>query len=573
LLQFGRSISRDDAIPSGQRLFVITFMAGFLLAAATIIALMELRGRMLVAFNAVGVIIELQATRAGTLNALIDARDNTVSFPGARAAAPGRDVMGKLEGMSALGAELGDDPEIQSLVADYVLAANAAITDLNAAPAAARPPDPANMRTAFRDVAKARDLSDALHAVLNRRAGEHRAALHRDIEAIILAVGALIAGVALIALAQGWEFLAMARRLFTEQTDHAARIATLSSTLTESREALDAVNRRLTLALRSAHVVVFSLSRAGQVTWSHDAGNGIFGGSAPPFPLSGLAPAEDRDRLDARLARASPSEAAVEFEMRVETEGLEQRWVRITLVPSRAEGEGDFLGSAMDITDIKRREEGNFLLTRELSHRSKNLLAVVQVIARKTAQAAASPVEFYERFGARLRALAAGHDLLVTTLYTSVGLGDLIRSQIGGLESLIGSRIFAQGPAVRLRPEAAQNLGMALHELANNAEIHGALTAQRGRVDIVWSLEGGGSEGRLILDWVESNGPPTPPPERRGFGSTLILENLPRALHGVVTLDHLPEGTRCHMDLPFKYTLERFELGEAGAEPVHHAGA
>jgi two-component sensor histidine kinase len=138
---------------------------------------------------------------------------------------------------------------------------------------------------------------------------------------------------------------------------------------------------------------------------------------------------------------------------------------------------------------------------------------------------------------------------------------------------LIGSRIFAQGPAVRLRPEAAQNLGMALHELANNAEIHGALTAPRGRVDIAWRLEGGGSEGRLILDWVESNGPPTQPPERRGFGSTLIIENLPRALHGVVTLDHLAEGTRCHMDLPFKYTLERFELEEVAAEPIQHAGS
>jgi two-component sensor histidine kinase len=235
-----------------------------------------------------------------------------------------------------------------------------------------------------------------------------------------------------------------------------------------------------------------------------------------------------------------------------------------------------FLASAVDVTDIKRREEGNFLLMRELSHRSKNLLAIVQAMARQTAKATPSPAEFYERFGARLRALAAGHDLLVKAAYTGADLGDLLRSQIGPLETLIGSRIFAFGPIIRLRPEAAQNLGMAFHELATNAQVHGALTSPHGRIDIGWRIEGAGLATLLILDWIESRDPSAVPNDRRGFGSTLIMENLPRSLHGVVTLEHLAGGSRCHMELPFKYIIgnrDGADESQGGAERSVFPGA
>src|SRR5690606_27147834 len=112
---------------------------------------------------------------------------------------------------------------------------------------------------------------------------------------------------------------------------------------------------------------------------------------------------------------------------------------------------------------------------REVNHRAKNLLAVVQAVARQTARGA-EPAQFAEHFGERLAGLAASHDLVVGSEWRGVDLAQLVGSQIGAFRDLLGSRIRLDGPPVQIVPSAAQAIGMALHELATNSGKYGALS-------------------------------------------------------------------------------------------------
>ena len=148
-----------------------------------------------------------------------------------------------------------------------------------------------------------------------------------------------------------------------------------------------------------------------------------------------------------------------------------------------------------DMSERKRHEEQVNLLMREVNHRAKNMLALVQAIARQTV--ATHPKSFVEHFGERLRALAASQDLLVKAEWKGVDLGELIHSQLEHFSDLIGTRINLVGPALFISASAAQTIGMALHELATNAGKYGALSTEAGRVDVSWGLKAAGRRGAL----------------------------------------------------------------------------
>jgi two-component sensor histidine kinase len=190
------------------------------------------------------------------------------------------------------------------------------------------------------------------------------------------------------------------------------------------------------------------------------------------------------------------------------------------------------------------------LLMRELTHRSKNLLAVVQAMARQTARQGGTVANFLERFGARLQALSRAHDLLVQESWHGASLEELVRAQLGHYLDRDNPQISLAGPEIRLRPEAAQSLGLALHELATNAAKYGALSRARGRVAVEWRLNPVERGGHLEIVWQESKGPKVGAPRRRGFGSMVIEHNLARALDAEVELDFLPEGLRCRIVVP-----------------------
>lgn len=173
--------------------------------------------------------------------------------------------------------------------------------------------------------------------------------------------------------------------------------------------------------------------------------------------------------------------------------------------------------------DRDEREAHVRLIMRELSHRSKNLLAIVLAIARQTSRTTASFEEFEERFNSRIQALADAHDLLVEQQWVGASLDELVRAQLSafGME-----KVTSSGDKVLLRAEAVQNVALALHELATNASKYGSLSVPEGRVVIEWAANGDGLDnGGIRLTWREVGGPPVQEPERRGFGR-FVLERV-----------------------------------------------
>jgi PAS domain S-box-containing protein len=233
------------------------------------------------------------------------------------------------------------------------------------------------------------------------------------------------------------------------------------------------------------------------------------------------------------------------------------RWHDLHIEPLRNEA-GDVVGLTCASVDVTERKEGEAhlrLLLRELTHRSKNLLAVIQAMARQTARHTGSVDSFLSQFGARLQALAASHDLLVRESWYGASLGELIRSQLGGYLDAPVNQVSIEGPSIALKPEAAQNLGLALHELAVNAAKFGALSVPNGRVSITWSQRDHGDDNSVELDWHEQLGPKVKVRRRKGFGSMVIERNLARALDAEVNLKFDPSGLRCHIVIPASQIL------------------
>jgi len=202
-----------------------------------------------------------------------------------------------------------------------------------------------------------------------------------------------------------------------------------------------------------------------------------------------------------------------------------------------------------DMTERKEAEEQIRLLLREVNHRAKNMLALVQAVARQTI--AATPEDFLERFGERVRALAASQDLLVKHAWKGVELEELIRFQLSPFEDLIGSRVEFNGPPLLIPASAAQALGMAIHELATNASKYGAFSEPNGRVDIRWHFaDAQNDEQAFVMSWNERGGPPVAEPARRGFGTKVICLLTESSLNGTVELDYAPSGLFWRLTCP-----------------------
>jgi PAS domain S-box-containing protein len=267
--------------------------------------------------------------------------------------------------------------------------------------------------------------------------------------------------------------------------------------------------------------------------------------------------------FDSILTQGEPRRVDLEYRIfRLSDKGL--RWVRVALdIASDASGPVSMIGTAQDITDRKSVEENTRLLMREVNHRSKNLLAVVQSIAHQMARNS-DPQHFAEGFSERLSGLASCQDLLVNSQWKGVDLKALITSQLPHYTSLVGDRLHLVGPAVRIAASAAQNLGMALHELATNAAKYGALSNDSGKVAIAWNVTGPEDDRRFALSWFESDGPPVTQPARQGLGSYIVTRLLKHSLNAEVTLDYASEGLRWTVSAPAKSVLE---------EPPHAAGS
>ncbi|WP_407942660.1 PAS domain S-box protein [Methylobacterium ajmalii] len=221
-------------------------------------------------------------------------------------------------------------------------------------------------------------------------------------------------------------------------------------------------------------------------------------------------------------------------------------WIEIVGVPMR-DVKGELTGGVVavaDVDDRRKAEAQQELLNHELSHRMKNLLAMVQAIAASTLRGATDMDAAREVLGSRLVALGKAHDMLLGGAAESAPLSAVVREGVGVQEEA-GRRVTFTGPDVEIGGKAALSLALTLHELTTNAVKYGSLSVPDGEVAVNASLVGNEDAPRLRIAWTERGGPPVVPPSRKGFGSRLIERGLTAQVNASLALDYRPEGVSC----------------------------
>jgi PAS domain S-box-containing protein len=214
-----------------------------------------------------------------------------------------------------------------------------------------------------------------------------------------------------------------------------------------------------------------------------------------------------------------------------------------------------WFGTSTDITaQVEHERHLNFVM-RELSHRSKNLLAVVQAMARQTMQHSGGFEDFEGRFMGRLHGLARSHDVLVRQDWTGATIRDLVNAQLAPFVREDGASVELQGENLILKPDAVQNLGFALFELGTNAVKYGALAAPAGKITIRWDMVESGGRKHVRFVWRETGGPPVTQPLRKGFGAMVIERFIAVTFGGHVESLFLPEGFCWTLEIPAEHLL------------------
>jgi PAS domain S-box-containing protein len=328
----------------------------------------------------------------------------------------------------------------------------------------------------------------------------------------------------------------------------------------QAEQALEASNARLQLALNATRLGWWQYDPHRRVILVDRRLKEIFDFTDDKTPIEEFIKRVHPDDLErvwadreAALNPADPKPYAHEY--RIRRRDGEVRWVEAHGLAD-FEGAGsdrrvvNFVGTVADVTERKEREEREHLLMREVNHRAKNMLSVVDAIAHQTA--ARNAEGFVERFSERIQALSANQELLVRNEWRGVEIEDLVRAQLSHFVDLIGSRIVLDGPRLRLKPASAQAIGLAVHELATNAGKYGALSTDKGRVDVFWGTDG----GALAMSWTERDGPPVSAPARRGFGTIVMEAMAARSVNGKVQLDYAPSGLIWRLTCPAVDALE-----------------
>jgi two-component sensor histidine kinase/PAS domain-containing protein len=386
------------------------------------------------------------------------------------------------------------------------------------------------------------------------------------LEGLLKAAGALLALTAAVVI---WKLVPQLLRLPSRdrlQAEVAAHLRTFEE-LKEARHQLEdrveartkelaEAKQRFEIALRGSPISVFSQDKDMRYSWAHNAPTGL----SPEF-LKGKTDEEVLPPEAARVimaAKRKAMETGESQELETNFELFGRRRSFYLLIESLRDEQDAVLGTtsvAVDLSERKANEDQLRLLLRELTHRCKNLLAVIHAIARQTASRTRSVEDFLDRFSARLVAIGASHDLLIADNWHGASLRMLVEQQLGEHADLFGEQIAIEGEDVMLKPEAVQNLGLALHELATNAQKYGSLSDPHGEVRIQWQFCEEASKLRLI--WQERGGPPVTPPVRSGFGRAMIETVVGKALEGDVSLSFPPKGVRCVIVIPSAQVTSR----------------
>jgi len=297
--------------------------------------------------------------------------------------------------------------------------------------------------------------------------------------------------------------------------------------------------------------LVWGSRRLGHRTWLSPQWVAYTGVSAKDsLGLGWLEAVHPQDReltMEAWHEAERTGQLDVEHRTRRAADG-EYRWfqTRATRLNYSNDGEPEWFGTSTDVHDMRRALERQQILTRELHHRTRNLLGIVNSIARQTIKRSQSLEEFGARFVDRIAALSRVQALVSRNESSEIALRDLIETEVMAHAPDADGRVVIEGPDVTLHERASETLALALHELATNAVKYGALASPQARLKVSWRIK----PGALEVDWHESGLAIPPSANSRGYGRELIEVALPFALGATTRLNFLSDGIYCSIQLP-----------------------
>jgi len=336
----------------------------------------------------------------------------------------------------------------------------------------------------------------------------------------------------------------------------------LEGHVAERTAELEASNVRL-LQSEQGRSLALAAGQMGSWEWDIAANRGswdegqyrIFGVEPKDFQIStdnirDLLHPDDWEPLRQVVWRMAKGERTQQVEFRVRRPNGELRWCTGTAAAS-VDAAGNVVrisGVTIDVTERKEAEERQVLLAREVDHRARNALAIIQSIIRLTR--AKSVDDYVATVEGRIKALALAHTLLSDSRWHGADLGTLVAEEFAPYRG--GNKVELKGPNVSLSPATAQGIALALHELATNAAKHGALSSLKGKVGLTWQLQ----SDVLTLHWVENGGPPIKTPSARSFGLKVIKASIEQQLGGKTTFDWNPKGLRCDLAIALRDVKE-----------------
>jgi two-component system CheB/CheR fusion protein len=373
--------------------------------------------------------------------------------------------------------------------------------------------------------------------------------------------------------------MASARRLEGGEDEHVVFLTDLTPIKT-AEAALRQSELRFEQAIRGVSAVVYEVDvRTGIVTW---AGNvkrvfGVEGEEVEPtveWWLARLHP-DDRPAFQAAIAEIN-SGVREQFELEYRVRHEDGHWLTVWdrgYVEDEHDRPAKVVGFGLDITERKKSEERLKLLTRELNHRVKNILATVAAIIQQSKKEQTGE-EYAEALHGRIEALARAHELLSTSRWEGVDLRSLLETELAPYRaSDNGQNVRLDGLDIVLTAPAAQSLAMAIHELATNAAKYGALSKPDGIVHVSWRSVISDGTPLLRVEWVESNGPAVEAPGRRGFGTLMLTTIVPHELGSSVDLNYRKDGLVCTVLLSAQHFSEKVAVRDREAHVAHSTEA
>ena len=330
----------------------------------------------------------------------------------------------------------------------------------------------------------------------------------------------------------------------------------------ERSKELEAAKARFEALVQATAQIVWSATPTGEVAENSPTWRAFTGQSYDEWKGTGWLQAvhpEDRGRTQSAWREAVASAAPYIVEYRLRHVSGVYRWTSARGVALKnSEGEVTaWVGMNEDIADRKLRDEHLQLVMRELSHRTKNLLAVIQSIASRTFRDDVAGAGSVQTFVDRLHGIAVSHDLLVRGEWSGASLEELVIAHLKPFGAVPSSSVSIGGPPVILKPAVAQTIGLALHELATNAAKYGALGEGGGRLEVAWDTASNGTGSLLSLNWRETPAARAQPSQAAGFGRMLLEQIVASSMNGRSTYRIGEEGVAWRLTVPLEEVESR----------------